>query len=173
MKSFSGSSSSAILLSKSSPILTLISVSMSWRSLSFLLKFMSLTFSPKKRLNNMFAPALERSNTPTVNSAKAIESGVFPIFFLAPYSEKKILTKISPISISVSCTTLKSTDLDSDCSTRLRRAWKFVFMLLIMIGIITLSCSWLNECLIIPRMLLQRSSSAIKMPLSYEFLLCL
>ena len=158
MKSYSGSSASAILLSKISPILTRISASMFWRSLSFLLKFMSLTFSPKKRLNRMFAPVLERSKTPTVNSARAMERGEFPTFFLAPYSEKKILTKISPMSISVSCTTLKSTDFDSDYSTCLRRAWKFVFMLLIMVGIIALSCSWLNECLMIPRMLVQRSS---------------
>ena len=42
----------------------------------------------------MLAPVLERSKTPTVNSAKAIDRGVFPTFFLAPYSEKKILTKI-------------------------------------------------------------------------------
>ena len=42
----------------------------------------------------IFSPVLERSNTPTVNSAKAIDKGVFPTLFLAPYSEKKILTKI-------------------------------------------------------------------------------
>ena len=36
----------------------------------------------------IFSPVLERSNTPSVNSAKAIDKGVFPTLFLAPYSKE-------------------------------------------------------------------------------------
>lgn len=42
----------------------------------------------------MFGPDLDLSKTLTVNSANAMDRGVFPIFFFIPYSEKNILTKI-------------------------------------------------------------------------------
>lgn len=59
----------------------------------------------------MFGPDRDLSKTLTVNSAKAIDNGVLPTFFLIPSYEKNILTRISPMSSSVSWTTLKSTDL--------------------------------------------------------------
>lgn len=92
----------------------LTSLRPSMSSLSSLLKFMSLTCSPKKREKKMLGPVLDLSNILTVNSAKAIDKGLFPTFFLTPASEKKILTKIYPISNSVSWTTLKSIALLSD-----------------------------------------------------------
>ena len=104
------------------------------------LKFKSLTFSPKKRLNKIFVPDLDLSNILTVNSAKAIEREMFPIFFLAPSYEKNILTKISPISISVSCTTLKSTLFDGEFSILVFNKAKLFFMLACIVGIIAFNC---------------------------------
>jgi len=42
----------------------------------------------------MFSPDLDLLNMQFVYSAKATDRGVLPIFFLAPSSEKNILTMI-------------------------------------------------------------------------------
>lgn len=134
---------------------------------------MSLTFSPKKREKRILGPDLDLSNTLTVNSAKAIERGVLPTFFLMPSSEKKILTKISPIKSSVSWTTLKSIALESEEAILYLSALLYSRMLRFMDGIMSFSCSWPKECLMILLMFDQVSSSEKKIPFSYESRECL
>jgi hypothetical protein len=58
---------------------------------------MVVTDSPKRRDKRIFYPVLDLSNIVVVNSAKAIDKGVSLTFFVTAYSEKNILTNISPI----------------------------------------------------------------------------
>jgi hypothetical protein len=80
MKSFSGSSFKANLASTISLIIFLTSIRYPSSYLSFLVKFIVLTFSPKNKENRIFSPVRDLSNIVVVKSAKAIDRGTLPTF---------------------------------------------------------------------------------------------
>jgi hypothetical protein len=70
-----------------------------YSSLSYLVKFIVVTFSPRKRDQNKLEPDRDLWNIDTVVSARAIEKGTPSIFFSIASYEKIIRTSIYPINV--------------------------------------------------------------------------